>query len=65
MDADLKKLSGLNVEQNDCLCKQVLKNEIHERMTEWFKVSDCKSAGETCRRFESCFFQKTKYNVAW
>ena len=33
-------------------------NKNIERMTERFKVADCKSVRETYRRFESYFFQK-------
>lgn len=46
-----------------------LKDYKNERMTEWFKVTDCKSVRFFPKhRFESYFFQKilflTKYNAA-
>ena len=59
MDVGLKKLKDLSVKQNECHYNFIL-NKTCERMTERFKVSDCKSAGETYRRFESYFFQKNE-----
>ena len=48
MDVDRKRLKRL---------KEELKN-IKERMTEWFKVTDCKSVRDfPYHRFESYFFQ--------